>query len=122
MSEERDPDVIRPLGVQMYVEKIRPLISDGGIHLPESFDHKFSAKKKFDAIPDYFIAKVLAVGPDERSGLQPGDHTLVWTYAEGDGSKMWTGVSVGEKNRFFIKGTAGPHDEKCDHLGVVVEL
>lgn len=121
MSDE-DPNVIRPLGARIYVEKIIPKMSDGGIHIPESFDFKFSAKKKHDAIPDYFVAKVLAVGPDERSGLQPGDHTLVWTHAEGDGSKLWTGESVGEKNKFFINGTEGPHDEKCDHLGVLVEL
>lgn len=116
------PNVIRPLGVQMYVEKIRPLKSHGGIHLPESFDYRFSAKKKFDAIPDFFIAKILAIGPDERSGLQVGDHTLVWTYAEGDGSKLFSGESVGEKNRLFIKGTPGGHQEKCDHLNVLVEL
>ncbi len=119
MSDE--PNVIRPIGAKMYVEKIIPKTSHGGIHIPESFDFKFSAKKKHDAIPDVTLVRVLAVGPDERSGLQPGDMTYIWTYASGDGSKLWTGEGVGEKNRFFIKGHAGPHSEDCDHLNIVVE-
>ncbi len=118
------PNVIRPLGVQMYVEKIKPLKSDSGLlHLPESFDFRFSAKKKFDAIPDVFLARVLAVGPDECSGLQPGDHTFVWSYAEDPHNRLMTGESVGERNRMFIKGRrAGVTSEKCDHLEVLVEL
>lgn len=132
MSDE-DPKFIRPLGVQMYVEKIRPLKSESGaLHLPESFDFRFSAKMKHDAIPDFFLAKVLAVGPEERSGLQPGDHTFVWSYAEHSklrtdtSAGLMTGESVGEKNRFFINGTKNLYrdkpDEKCDHLNVVVDL
>ena len=116
-----EPNVIRPIGAQMYIERVPRLQSDGGIHLPETFNYRFSARQKMNAIPDYFLAKVLAVGPDERSGLQPGDHTLVWSYAGGDGAKLYVGESVGEKNRLFIRGETGQGGEKCDHLCVVVD-
>ncbi len=119
-----EPKFIRPLRAQMYVEKVKQThFDDGGaIIKPDCFDYRFSAKKKFDAIPDFFVAKVLAVGPEERSGLQPGDHTLVWTYAAGDGSVLYAGTNVGERDRLFINGESGQSGEKCDHLSVVVDL
>ena len=121
MSEEQT--AIRPLRDQLYVQRIRATQTEGGILLPASFSpqKKFGARERMNSVPDYFLAKVLAVGPEERSGLQPGDHTYVWSYADGDGSKLYTGESVGEKDKLFIKGESGRNGEKCDHLGVVVE-
>ena len=116
-----DPNVIRPLRDQLYVQRVRPTQTEGGIVLPATFNYRFSARQKMNAVPDYFLAKVLAVGPEERSGLQPGDHTFVWSYADGDGSKLYVGESVGERDRLFIKGESGKSGDKCDHLGVVVE-
>lgn len=118
-----DPNVIRPIGAKMYVERIRPKKTEGGLHIPETFKagkNGLSARERMNGIPDYFLARVLAVGPEERSGLQPGDHTFVWSYASGDGSKLYTGDSVGEKDRMFITGDAGDHTTQ-DHLGVLVE-
>lgn len=111
-----DPNVIRPLRDQLYVQRIRPTQTEGGILLPETFKagkSGLSARQKMNAVPDFFLAKVLAVGPEERSGLQPGDHTFVWSYADGDGSKLFTGENVGEKDKLFITTK--------DHLGVAVE-
>lgn len=116
---------IRPIGARMYVERVKETHWRDSIVLkPETFapQKKFGARERMNAIPDFFLAKVLAVGPEEKSGLQPGDHTLVWSYADGDGSKLYTGESVGEKGRLFINGEeAGGAGEKCDHLAVLVE-
>lgn len=123
MSDETRT-AVKPLGDRLYVQRIRETHYEGGIiHKPETFSpqKKFGARERMNAIPDFFLAKVLAVGPDERSGLKPGDHTLVWSYADGDGSKLYTGESVGEKDRLFIKGDSGAAGEKCDHLGVAVD-
>ncbi len=103
---------IRPLRDLLYVEKIRPTHSPGGLlHLPSTFragKGGHSAREKMNATADHFPAKVLAVGPQVRE-VKPGDTVLVWTFAEGDGSKLWTGDSVGEKDRLFIK----PDDIVC---------
>lgn len=120
------PDFIRPLRAQMYVERVvETHWRDTIIIKPETFAQtkRFSAREKFNAIPDYYLAKVLAVGPEERSGLQPGDHTMVWSYADGDGSVLYSGKSVGERGRLFINGYSGPEDtERCDHLNLKVDL
>jgi hypothetical protein len=60
------------------------------------------------ATRDYFPAEVLAVGPEVRE-LKSGDHVLVHTWAEGDGSKLYTGDSLGEKDRLILK----PNDILC---------
>jgi hypothetical protein len=114
---------IRPIGAGLYVQRVRATQTEGGILLPATFSpqKKFGAREKMNSIPDYFLAKVLAVGPEERSGLQPGDHTFVWSFADGDGSRLYTGDSVGEKDKLFIKGETGRSGERCDHLCVVVE-
>ncbi len=103
-------NVICPLHDNIYVEKIVETETAGGIVIPGSFDYRFSARLKFGAIPDYFRAKVLAVGPNKRElmdsegqALAYGDEVYVYSYAGGDGSKLMTGESVGEKGRCFIK-------------------
>lgn len=95
---------MKPLGSRLYVERIRPAVTPGGIHLPETFKagkHGSSARQKVNAIEDTFRATVLAIGPDVRE-LSPGDIVVVFSFAEGDGSKLYTGESVGEKGRMFI--------------------
>ncbi len=100
-----DPNVIRPLRDGLYVERMRETVTQGGIVLPETFKagkNGFSARQKMNAVADHFRAKVLAVGPDVRE-LSQGDEILVWAFAEGDGSKLYTGESVGDKGKLFIK-------------------
>lgn len=101
-----DPNVIRPLRDQLYVQRLKQTHYEGGVILkPETFKagkNGFSAREKMNGIPDYFPAKVLATGPDVRE-LSQGDEVLVWSYADGDGSKLYTGESVGEKDKMFIK-------------------
>jgi co-chaperonin GroES (HSP10) len=100
------PNVIRPLRDQLYVERIRESHYANGVILkPETFKagkNGFSARERVNGVADYFPARVLACGPDVRE-LSQGDEVLVWSYAEGDGSKLYTGESVGEKNKLFIK-------------------
>jgi co-chaperonin GroES (HSP10) len=102
---------VRPLRNLVYVERIRPEATPGGILIPQTFDHKHSARLKTAATPDYFPARVLAVGPQVRD-LKEDDHVFVWTYAEGDGSKLFTGDAEGAlgKDRMFV---AWPNDFVC---------
>jgi len=107
---------ISPIADWIYVERVREKVTAGGIYLPETFKagkHGHSAREKMNAVPDHFMARVLATGPavqrSEAHGLFQGDMALVWSYADGDGSKLYTGESVGERDRLFIK----PKDVVC---------
>jgi hypothetical protein len=100
MGETRT--AVRPLRDLVYVERLRPKITPGGIHIPETFEAKHSARLKTAATPDYFPAKVLSVGPLVRE-LVPGDTVLVHTYAEGDGKTLYTGENVGERDRLLVR-------------------
>ncbi len=111
-----EPLTVCPIRDVLYVEKIPRLKSSGGIHLVEVFKagkSGLSARERMNAIPDYFMVRVLATGPEvqksEAAGLFQGDHALVWSYAAGDGSKLMTGDGSGEKDRLFIK----PNDVVC---------
>ncbi len=104
------PRAIRPLHDRIYIQRVRVKESAGGILFPATFRQakQFSARERMNAIPDVFHAYVLAVGPDVRE-LARGDEIVVFAYAEGDGSKLYTGDSSGEKDRMFI----GPDDVVC---------
>jgi co-chaperonin GroES (HSP10) len=106
-----EPRYVRPIRDNIYIQRIRPAQSAGGIIFPTSFKFGksgFSAKAKMDAIPDVFPAHVLALGPEVRE-LSVGDEIMVYTYAEGDGSKLYTGETTGERERLFIR----PDDVVC---------
>ena len=108
--------LLSPLGDWIYVERVREAVSKGGIFLPQTFKAGrtgHSASAKINAVPDTFTALVLATGPDvqksEASGLHQGDHAFVHAYADGDGTRLWTGEDCGERDRMFIK----PKDVIC---------
>ncbi len=101
---------VSPIRDVLYVERLRPKRTPGGILLPEAFragKSGLSARERINSIPDLFLVRVLATGPEvqksEAHGLFQGDHALVWSYAAGDGSKLYTGESSDEKDRLFIK-------------------
>lgn len=101
---DETPRCIVPLRDRLYVQRLREKVSAGGIHFPETFRagrHGHSAREKMNAVRDTFHAKVLAVGPDVRE-LTQGDEVVVYSFAEGDGTKLYTGDSVGERDRMFI--------------------
>ncbi len=103
---------IRPLRNLVYVERVHKEKTEGGILIPKTFragKSGHSASAKMDAVPDYFEAKVLHIGP-EVTEIAPGDHLLVWSFDGGDGSKLYTGENVGEKDRAFIRF---PDDVVC---------
>lgn len=105
-----NPRAIRPLHDRIYIQKLRVAESKGGIIFPETFKlrKQFSARERLNSVPDLFHAIVLACGPDVRE-LAQGDEIIVYSFADSDGSKMYTGESVGEKDRMFI----GPDDVVC---------
>lgn len=108
---------LRPTRNNVYVEKIALETTKGGIVLPifgAFMGH--SARKKTAATPDYFKARVLAVGPEVRDIVE-GDEVIIHTYAEGGGTKLFTGENVGEKRRLMVK--ADTVDTKGDILCVV---
>ncbi len=116
MQCEPELETVVPIGTWIYVERIPEKVSPGGIHIPETFragKSGLSARERINSIKDHFLVRVLATGPEvqksEAHGLFQGDHALVWSYAAGDGSKLYTGESVGEKHRLFIK----PNDVVC---------
>ncbi len=107
---------ISPIRDWLYVERQRQKVTPGGILLPDTFKagkSGFSARQKMNAVADYFLAKVIATGPEvsksEVAGLGQDDHCFVWSYADGDGSKLFVGESVGERDRIFVK----PKDILC---------
>ncbi len=107
---ETETWTVSPIRDVLYVERMRPKATPGGILLPETFRagrSGLSARERINSIPDLFLVRVLATGPEvqksEASGLFQGDHALVWSYAAGDGSKLYTGESVGEMDRLFIR-------------------
>ncbi len=93
---------IRPLRDLVYVEKIPRLMSEGGIHIPQAFKAR-GPGSRLQGVQDFFHAKVLAVGPEAQRDVAVGDEALVYTFAEGDGTTLYTGDSVGERNRMFVK-------------------
>ncbi len=102
---------VKPTRDNIYVQRERPEQTEGGIIIPATFragKNGHSARLKMDATRDYFPAKVLAIGPEVRE-LKVGDSVLVWTWAEGDGSKLYAGENIGERDRMIIK----PDDVLC---------
>jgi co-chaperonin GroES (HSP10) len=105
-----NPRAVRPLGSRIYIQRLRVAESKGGIIFPETFKlrKQFSARERLNSVPDLFHAIVLACGPDVRE-LKQGDEIIVYSFADSDGSKMYTGESAGEKDRLFIE----PDDVVC---------
>lgn len=102
---------IKPTREKIYIQRLREEQSSGGILFPSCFKagkNGFSAREKINAVPDTFYARVLAVGPEVRE-LAPGDEVIVYSYAAGDGKQLWTGTSVGERDKIFID----PDDVVC---------
>jgi co-chaperonin GroES (HSP10) len=103
-----EPWALRAIGDHIYIQRLRVAESKGGIIFPETFSlrKKFSARERLNSVPELFHAIVLSAGPRVRE-LSQGDEIIVYSFA-GDES-LYTGVSVGEKNRMFIT----PNDVVC---------
>lgn len=82
---------MKPLRDLLLVERIVATMSPGGIHLPQTFVGRGSAK--MNAKADYYRARVLAVGPDVRE-LAPGDEVLVHTWAGENGQGLYSGATA----------------------------
>lgn len=107
MNEQQPADgprVLKAHGEWLYIEKIVELKTESGLlHIPQTFDAGSSPRKKFQAVKDTFRARVLSVGSRVTEPIRQFDEIIVYTFAEGDGSKLYTGENVGEKRRMFIK-------------------
>lgn len=98
--------MIRPLKDNILIENLdqgRETVTKGGIILPATLQARAKTKA------DLFRAKVVAKGPDAPRELEIGSHVLVHTWADGDGSKLYTGENAGTHQR-FIK----PDDIVCE--------
>lgn len=96
---------LRPTKDRILVERIdqgREVVTSGGIILPATTQGRHKTKS------DTFRARVLAVGPKAPVELEPGVEVLVYTWADGDGSTLYTGVEVGA-HRVFVR----PDDVVC---------
>lgn len=89
---------MRPLRNLVLVERMRERASPGGILFPRAFKRKHpSEKHKY--VPDYWRARVKAVGPDVQ-GLSDGDEVLIYTWSENGKGQLhmglYTGIPVGK--------------------------
>ncbi len=102
------PQVLRAIGEHIYIQRLRVAESKGGIIFPETFSlrKKFSARERLNSVPELFHAIVLSCGPRVRE-LSQGDEIIVYSFAKDE--HLYTGLSVGEKDRMFI----GPDDVVC---------
>lgn len=102
------PRALRAIGEHIYIQRLRVAESKGGILFPSTFRLKkqFSARERINSVPDLFHAIVLSCGPRVRE-LSQGDEIIVYSFARDE--QLYTGVSVGEKDRMFI----GPGDVVC---------
>ena len=96
--------VLKAHGEWLYVEKIIPEKTESGLlFIPSTADYKKNPRLRFANIDNTFRARVLSVGSRVSEPIYQGDEIVVWTFAEGDGSRLYTGENVGEKRKMFIK-------------------
>lgn len=89
---------VSPLRDLVLVETLdqgRETVTEGGIVLPATLQSHAKTKR------DLWRGRVIAVGPEVK-GIEPGEHLLVHTWAEGDGSKLYSGEGVGG-HRSFVR-------------------
>lgn len=83
---------IRPLRDRIHIRRLEghgiETVTPGGIIIPATSEARAKTKR------DYFRAEVVATGPEVRD-LEPGEHVLVHTWADGDGSELYTGSFIG---------------------------
>lgn len=82
----------------MLVEALdvgREHVTPGGIVIPATTGSRAKTKS------DLWRGRVLAVGPEVKE-IAPGQDVIVHTWADGDGSKLYSGEGVGG-HRSFIK-------------------
>lgn len=110
LADESDeaPRALRAIGKHIYIQRLRVAESAGGIIFPATFSlsKKFSARERLNSVPELFHAIVLSCGPRVRE-LSQGDEIIVYSFARDE--SLYTGVSVGEKDRMFIE----PDDVVC---------
>jgi co-chaperonin GroES (HSP10) len=97
---------VTPLRDLILVERLEghgiEHVTKGGIIIPATTEAR--AKTKGDT----FRARVIAKGREAPHDLYVGEVVIVFTWADGDGSKLYTGVEIG-RHRLFIE----PKDIVC---------
>lgn len=88
---------LRPLRDLILIERLEghgiERVTKGGIIIPAASEKRAQTKR------DYFRAKVLAIGP-KVVDVEPGEHVLVHTWANGDGRQMYTGTWIDGRRGF----------------------
>lgn len=103
-------EAIRPLRDRIHIRRLEghgiETTTPGGIIIPATTEARAKTKN------DYFRAEVLAVGPDVRE-LAAGEHVLVHTWADGDGSVLYTsGAFIGPDDVICVVAK----EARIDHL------
>jgi co-chaperonin GroES (HSP10) len=101
---------IRPLRDRIHIRRLEghgiETVTPGGIVIPATTEARAKSKN------DYFRAEVIGIGPDVRE-LAPGDHVLVHTWHDGDGSTLYTsGTFIGPDDVIC----AVAKDARIDHI------
>jgi len=92
--------IVTPLRDLLFVETLdmgRERVTAGGIVIPATQGARAKTKS------DLWRGRVLAVGPEVRD-VEPGQDVIVHTWAEGDGTKLYSGESVGGHRSFIRAG------------------
>lgn len=92
---------VKPLRNLLFVQRVkRPEKTAGGIYIPQTFDHRARPELRIGATPDYWEAEVLAVGPDARGDVVPGEHVLVKTWAGDEHQGLYAGQAIDDDHVF----------------------
>lgn len=90
---------VRPLRDLLYVRRVKREKTAGGILIPAAFDHHNKPSLRVGAVPDYFEAEILAMGPEVRE-VTVGAHVLVKTWAGTDKRALYAGEAIDDQHLF----------------------
>lgn len=90
---------IKPLRDLVLVESLdvgREHVTPGGLIIPATIQARAKTKS------DLWRGRVLAVGPEVKD-FEPGEDVIVHTWADGDGSKLYSGEARLGGHRQLVK-------------------
>ena len=98
---------LQPTRDRILVERLEghgiERVTKGGIIIPATTESRAKTKS------DTWKGRVVALGPQAPSELKIGDVVIVFTWADGDGSKLYVGHEGLGKNQLFV----APDDVVC---------
>lgn len=86
----------------VLIRRIRPQQTKGGLFVPQTFDHKHRPVLKLNGMPDYFLAEVVAAGPEARD-IDRGDLALVYTFADDTSRSTYVGEAKLDEDLLIVR-------------------